>query len=81
MSPLPQIHFQQVDREAFRKYQAGETVNASVSATPRDYGMCMEFANADALKAYDADPFHKIWTAAYEKVRVDGTTTFNIPGR
>lgn len=81
VSPLPQIHFQKVDNETFRRYQAGETVNASVSATPREYGMCMEFANADVLKAYDADPFHKIWTAAYEKVRVEGTTTFNIPGQ
>jgi hypothetical protein len=81
VSPLPQVHFQQVDREAFRKYQAGETVNASVSATPREYGMCMEFTNADALKAYDADPYHKIWTDAYEKVRVEGTTTFNILGQ
>ena len=48
---------------------------------PRDWGMCMEMADAAALKAYDADPYHKVWTDAYSKVRVDGTTTFNILGQ
>ena len=38
-------------------------------------------ANESVLKAYDDHPYHKIWTAAYEKVRVDGTTTFNILGQ
>ena len=59
-------------------YTAGEKVNAEVQRTPRDWGMCMEMTNLDALKTYDAHPYHKEWTAAYEKVRVDGTTTFNF---
>jgi hypothetical protein len=41
----------------------------------------MEMADAAALKAYDTDPYHKVWTDAYSKVRVDGTTTFNILGQ
>jgi len=80
-SPLPQIKFGQVDRPTFQKYQAGEPVTAPVQAMPREYGMCMEMKDAAALKAYDTDPYHKIWTEAYEKVRVDGTTTFNILGQ
>jgi hypothetical protein len=47
----------------------------------REYGMCMEMKDANALKAYDTDPYHKIWNEAYSKVRVEGTTTFNIIGQ
>jgi hypothetical protein len=64
-----------------KKYAAGEKINTEVQRTPRDWGMCMEMTSLDALKAYDSDPYHKTWTAAYEKVRVDGTTTFNIVGQ
>ena len=32
-------------------------------------------------KEYDAHPYHKIWTDAYAKVRVEGATTFNIFGQ
>ena len=48
---------------------------------PRTWGMCMEMTDVAAYKAYAEDPYHKIWTAAYEKVRVDGTTTFDILGQ
>jgi len=41
----------------------------------------MEMADEAALKAYDSDPYHKIWTEAYSKIRVDGTTTFNVIGQ
>ena len=37
--------------------------------------------DATALKSYDADPYHKEWLAAYERVRVYGTTTYNILGQ
>jgi hypothetical protein len=69
------------DDETRKKIIAGETAKVDVKRTPRDWGMCMEMADAAALKAYGADPYHKVWTDAYSKVRVDGTTTFNILGQ
>jgi hypothetical protein len=47
----------------------------------RKYGVCMEMANEDALKSYGDHPYHKEWVAAYSKVRVEGTTTFDIIGQ
>ncbi len=47
----------------------------------RDYGVCMEMDNAEVRKAYGDDPYHKTWTDAYSKVRVEGTTTFDILGQ
>lgn len=47
----------------------------------RQYGVCMEMADAAALKAYASDPYHKEWGAAYEKVRAPGTNTFDILGQ
>lgn len=47
----------------------------------RQYGVCMEMDNADVRKAYGNDPYHKVWTDAYSKVRVEGTTTFDILGK
>ena len=47
----------------------------------RQYGVCMEMANEETLKNYDSDPGHKAWVDAYSKVRVEGTTTFNILGQ
>ena len=47
----------------------------------REYGMCIEMASPDVLKAYAQDPYHKTWVEAYSKVRVEGTTTFNILGQ
>ena len=69
------------DAETVKKYRAGEIVSIPVQRTPRDWGMCMELTSPDALKTYDADPYHKTWTDAYSKIRVDGTTTFNIIGQ
>ncbi len=47
----------------------------------RQYGVCMEMKDAAALKAYPSNPYHQEWMSAYEKVRVEGTTTFNILGQ
>ena len=47
----------------------------------RKYGVCMEMANEDALKSYADHPFHKEWMNVYSKVRVEGTTTFDILGQ
>jgi Stress responsive A/B Barrel Domain len=80
-APLSQTTVAKIDPEARKKMVAGENVAAEIGRTTRDYGMCMEFASPDALKAYDADPYHKVWTDAYAKVRVEGTTTFNILGQ
>ncbi len=44
----------------------------------RQYGACMEFSDQAALKAYADSAGRKEWFAVYEKVRVPGTTTFDI---
>src|SRR5437870_8871442 len=80
-SPLGQASIVKMDPETRKKYVAGETEPAEIQRTPRDWGMCMEMKDAAALKAYDTDPYHKVWIGAYEKVRVEGTTTFNIIGQ
>lgn len=80
-APLNQTKLGQVDRETFQKYRSGESVTIPVTLMNREYGMCMEMKDAAALKAYDTDPYHRVWTTAYEKVRIDGTTTFNILGQ
>ncbi|MFN3326788.1 MAG: hypothetical protein ACK5AZ_25125 [Bryobacteraceae bacterium] len=78
----PQQLFQ-VDAEARKKLGAGEKdVDAKANRVVRSYGVCMAMDNTpDVLKAYTANPYHKTWMAAYEKVRVAGTTTFDIVGR
>ena len=80
-APLSQAALGKIDQAASKKYFAGETVTVPVTRTPREYGMCMEMKDAGVLKAYDTDPYHKIWTDAYARIRVDGTTTFNILGQ
>lgn len=79
-SPLSQYTVQ-AQGEAQQKIRAGEAAPATVTRTPRDWGMCMEMDGPDALKAYAADPYHATWVAAYSKVRIEGTTTFNILGQ
>jgi hypothetical protein len=79
-SPLTQFNVN-ADAEAQKKLRAGDTVTAPVKRVVRDWGMCMEMANEAALKAYDTDPYHQVWVDAYSKVRVEGTTTFNIIGQ
>jgi hypothetical protein len=82
-SRLGQFGIVKMDPAAFKKLQgdAGEPVTGEIHRIWRQYGMCMEMKSADALKAYDTDPYHQVWTEAYSKVRVEGTTTFNIlPG-
>jgi hypothetical protein len=80
-NPLGQTSITNLDPDTRKKYTAGDKVNAEVQRTPRDWGMCMEMTSLDALKAYDGDPYHKTWTDAYAKIRVDGTTTFNFVGQ
>ncbi len=68
----------QVSDEDRKKLMAGESVAAKVKMVRRQYGVCMEFASQDALKAYAKHPEHDAWMKVYEKVRVAGTTTIDI---
>lgn len=47
----------------------------------RQSGVCMEMADEAALEVYATHPAHSEWVKVYEKVRVAGTTTFDIIGR
>jgi hypothetical protein len=47
----------------------------------REYGVCMLLDGPDALKTYDEHPAHAAWIEVYSKVRVPGTTTFDIVGQ
>lgn len=67
-----------LDADNQKKLREGGSVPAQVKMIRRQYGVCMEFDNADALKAYAKDPAHESWVKVYEKVRVYGTTTFDI---
>jgi Stress responsive A/B Barrel Domain len=55
--------------------------NGQGTKLTRKYGVCMEMANEDTLKSYVANPFHKEWMEVYSKVRVEGTTTYDIIGQ
>jgi hypothetical protein len=81
VSPLSVPGLVQADPDAFKQYQVGETITAQVHRMARQWGMCMEMKDANVLKAYADDPYHKAWGDAYAKVRVEGTTTFNIVGQ
>jgi hypothetical protein len=75
---VPQI----TDAEARKKAQAGDGEGTGAfRLLRRQYGACMEFESMDAYKAYGPDPAHKEWEAVYGKVRVPGTTTFQLIGQ
>lgn len=76
--PLTQYQLNIPDAEARKKLMAAGKGNADLTVLRRQNGVCMEFADEAAFKAYDADPAHKAWQAVYEKVRVAGTTTYQI---
>jgi hypothetical protein len=79
LRPLPQFS---TDAETRKKLQAGEKdVTGPVTMRQRQAGVCMEMAGEAALKDYAAHPYHKEWEAAYSKVRVPGTTTYDIVGQ
>jgi len=78
-APLAQFT---VDAEARKKLAAGgKEVDAKANRLMRQHGVCMVMEGPDTLKEYTANPFHKEWTAKYEKVRVAGTTTYDILGQ
>ncbi len=72
----------QVDAATSKKLIAGEKdVEGKVNRTVRKYGACFLFTGEAALAAYTKDPNHDAWVKAYEKVRVAGTTTYDILGQ
>lgn len=79
VAPLPQFG---VTAEMRKMLNAGEPkATGDVTRTTRQHGACMEMADEAALKTYASHAAHKEWEAVYAKVRVPGTTTFNIIGR
>jgi len=67
-----------------RKKLTADSTRASgdFARLQRQFGVCMEFDDEAALKAYAPHPAHKEWVAVYSKVRQPGTTTFDIlPGK
>ena len=79
-APLAQF---QVDPAARKKLGAGEKdVEGKANRMMRTHGVCMAMEGGpEVLKTYTANPYHKTWSAAYEKVRIPGTTTFDIIGQ
>ncbi len=70
------------DQQAAKKLRSGEkSVAGQVSLVVRQYGVCMEFDSADALKTYASHPAHTEWNAIYSKVRQSPTTTIDIQGQ
>jgi hypothetical protein len=70
------------DAETYKKLMAakpdGEKVIGPIERHPRQYGVCMEFKSQDGLKSYADSAAHKEWEAVYFKVRVPGTTSFDL---
>jgi hypothetical protein len=70
------------DAATSKQLTAGEKqVSGPVSLAVRSYGVCMEMNDEATLKTYASHPAHTEWVKVYEKVRVAGTTTFDILGQ
>ncbi|MGH9672736.1 MAG: hypothetical protein ACRD44_06100 [Bryobacteraceae bacterium] len=75
------VNIHTVDAATSKKLGASEKdVAGTVNRVRRSYGVCMEMDSLDALAVYSKHPEHDAWVKAYEKVRVAGTTTFDIIG-
>ena len=71
-----------ISAEARKKLAAGEKdVETKANRLMRQHGVCMLMTGPETLKEYTAVPFHKEWMAKYEKVRVAGTSTYDILGQ
>jgi hypothetical protein len=81
MRPLTLPALAMQDAEARKKLMAAGKGSADVTINRREHGVCMEFADEAAFKAYGPDPAHKEWESVYGKVRVPGTTTYQIIGQ
>jgi hypothetical protein len=69
------------DAETRKKLAAGEAATGPVTRVVRQHGVCMEFADAAALKTYASHPAHEKWVEVYSKVREYGTTTVDFMGQ
>jgi hypothetical protein len=76
--PLPQNQLKFADPEARKKMMADKKGTTEFAVVERKNGVCMEFENEAAFKAYGTADAHKTWTDVYGKVRVPGTTTYQI---
>lgn len=81
MRPLTLPALAITDAAKRKELMAAGKGTADVNIVRREHGVCMEFADEAAYKAYGSDPAHKDWVAVYEKVRVPGTTTYQIVGQ
>ncbi|OFV98716.1 MAG: hypothetical protein A3H94_05425 [Acidobacteria bacterium RIFCSPLOWO2_02_FULL_60_20] len=46
----------------------------------RDYGLILEFENLPTREAYSSHPNRVPWAAVWEKVRIPGSTNFDVLG-
>jgi hypothetical protein len=67
-------------RKTYMEKKTGTGISANITRVERQHGVCMEFADLAAFQAYGKDPAHDTWAKAYEKVRIAGTTTYQIQG-
>lgn len=58
--------------------QSQGEVTGPLRVLERQWGVCMEMDNEEALKVYADHPAHKQWEQVYFKVRQPGTTTLDI---
>lgn len=76
--PLAQNQLKFADPETRKKMMAEKGGTTDFAVVERKNGVCMEFEDQAAFQAYGKDPAHTSWVSAYEKVRVAGTTTYQI---
>jgi hypothetical protein len=76
--PLAQNQLKFGDAEARKKMLADKKGTTEFTVVERKNGVCMEFNDQSAFDAYGKSEPHKAWVAVYEKVRVPGTTTYQI---
>jgi len=76
-APLSQIR---LDADSSKNFSAtnDKVEGATATRVRREHGGCMEFKDAAAWAAYEKDPAHDVWIKVYNKVRVPGTTTYQI---
>jgi hypothetical protein len=71
-----------VSRVWYGKLRSDSTVyNSKGGPSVRKHGMCIEMKDESTLKTYADHPYHKQWVDVYSKVRVEGTSTFDILGQ
>ncbi len=61
--------------------RSGTDEKPEYTANLREWGVCMEMDDATILEQYADHPAHRDWEEAYFKVRVRGTTTYDILGQ